>query len=225
MATKKLKLLIETSAVRAVLGDSTKDHVEHVKEQISGGKLWTSTYLRMEFIRRWFCDAVRIAFTIDQFRDVSDALVYLEQDFSPRNMKGNLAAMAKFLSNVGVMNNSVAAAKEMASVAVGWLRTFDLVFESRIPNTCHCQIGSKSPDVDYNRLFADLRTFYEEFLTPVTNCEVNNFLQLGNPRAKAVLLLADAKSMKLPVVRNLSDYRGAGVKITCKKSARRSAIP
>ena len=88
MATKIPKLLIESSSVRAVLGDSTKDHVKHVMEQIAGGRLYSSTYLRMEFIRRWFCDAARMAFTIDQFRDVSDALIYLEQGFSPREMKG-----------------------------------------------------------------------------------------------------------------------------------------
>jgi hypothetical protein len=220
MATKKTKFLIETSVVRAALGDSTRDHARHVGEQIQGGKLYTSVYLRMEFIRRWFCDAARMAFAIDQFRDVSDALVFLEQDFSPRNMKGNLAALARALRVRGVMDNSRAAAEEMASIAIAWLRSFDRLFESRIPNTCKCRIGARVPDVDYSRLFEDLRQFYEAFLTPVTDCEVNGFLQLQNPKARAQLLLADEKASRLSAAKQLASLRDEGRWITCKECAK-----
>jgi hypothetical protein len=84
----KTKYLIETSAVRPALGSSTTAHHQHFAEQVKGGSLWTSTYIRMEFIRRWFCDMVRIALTIEQCASVVDALVILEQDFSLCRARG-----------------------------------------------------------------------------------------------------------------------------------------
>ncbi len=80
----KTKYLIETSAVRPALGNSTAAHNQHFAEQVQGGSLWSSTYVRMEFIRRWFCDMVRMALTIAQCDDVAGRpCVILEQDFSP----------------------------------------------------------------------------------------------------------------------------------------------
>jgi hypothetical protein len=62
----KTKYVVETSAVRLALGNSTSAHNRHFAEQVQGGALWISTYNCMEFIRRWFCDMVRIALTIEQ---------------------------------------------------------------------------------------------------------------------------------------------------------------
>src|SRR4051812_44250841 len=47
---RKTKYLIETSIVRAALGDSTNPHNTHFQQQVAGGDLFSSIYLRMEFI-------------------------------------------------------------------------------------------------------------------------------------------------------------------------------
>ena len=81
---KSTKILVETSALRPALGQSTKRHEEHFRNATAGGHLGTSVYIRMEFIRRWICDLIRLALEVDQFESVDEALVYLEQDFRPR---------------------------------------------------------------------------------------------------------------------------------------------
>ena len=93
---KAKKYLIESSTVRSALGDAPPAHVEHLREAVRGGSLWTSVYIRMEYIRRNFCDDARMAFTIAMCTDVSSALNILEQDFKPRNVKGTVAAIAAF---------------------------------------------------------------------------------------------------------------------------------
>lgn len=213
----KSKYLVETSAVRPALGSSTTAHNRHFAAQVEGGSLWTSTYIRMEFIRRWFCDLVRIALTIEQCDDVADALVLLEQDFRPRSVKGTLAGIARLLQETGAIRNRRMAAEEVASAAVRWLKLFDKVFPGRIPNRCRCQIGGQTPQVDYNRLLDDLRAFYESFLTPVTDCEVNAFLDLGNPRGRTAVLLKDARVRRLAVGRRLADLRDHATWVTCKE--------
>ena len=180
----KTKYLVETSAVRPALGSSTPAHNQHFVEQVNGGSLWSSTYIRMEFIRRWFCDMVRIALTIEQCDDVATALVVLEQDFSPRSVKGTLAAIAQILRETGTIANKRMSVEEVGTQAIRWLKRFDKVFASRTPNVCKCQIGGRTPQVDYNHLLDDLRDFYESFLTPVTDCEVNGFLQFGHANGR-----------------------------------------
>jgi hypothetical protein len=213
----KTKYLVDTSAVRPALGDSTTAHNQHFAEQVKGGSLWTSTYIRMEFIRRWFCDLVRIALTIEQCDDVSDALIILEQDFSPRNVKGTLACVAHLLRETGAISNNRASAEEVASFAVRWLKLFDRVFPSRIANLCKCQIGGKTPQIDYNHLLDDVRTFYESFLTPVMDCEVNVFLEFANPRGRAPVLLEDAQVRQLTVGQRLADLTQHNTWVTCKE--------
>ena len=60
--------------------------------------------------------------TISMCSDVSDALIVLEQDFKPRNVKGALAVVAKFLRDRGSMNNTRQAAEELASSAIRMVR-------------------------------------------------------------------------------------------------------
>jgi hypothetical protein len=48
----KTKYLVETSVVWPALGSSTTAHNQHFTAMVKGGSLWTSTYIRMEFIRR-----------------------------------------------------------------------------------------------------------------------------------------------------------------------------
>src|SRR4051794_2850194 len=97
---KTKKYLIDTSSVRAATRDSTTAQSRHFDELTEGGALWTSTYIRMEFIRVWICQCALAAFTIAQCSTVSDALVILEQDFSPRKVKALVAMIATFLREV-----------------------------------------------------------------------------------------------------------------------------
>ena len=108
------KYLIDTSAVRAAIRQSTSDHNEHFSQEVRDGVLWTSFYIRMEFIRRWFCDLARIAFTIEMYSNVDYALISLEQDFSIRNVKGVLASLAIWLRDTGAIRNVHRSAEEVA---------------------------------------------------------------------------------------------------------------
>jgi hypothetical protein len=47
------KYLVETSAVPVALGESTTRHSSHIAEATADGELWTSLYVRKEFIARW----------------------------------------------------------------------------------------------------------------------------------------------------------------------------
>ncbi len=215
----KLKYLVETSAVRPALGSSTTAHNRHFAEKTAGGSLWSSTYIRKEFIHRWVCDMIRIAVTIEQCDNVSDALIILEQDFSPRNVKGTLAAVAQMLRETGALDNKRLAEEEVASLAIRWLKLFDKDLASRIANLCKCQIGGRTPAVDYNNLLDDLHSFHEEFRTPVLDCEVNAFLAFVDPSGRAASLLADPEVCELPVGQKLQQYAAKQTWVTCKECA------
>src|SRR5712692_6592412 len=76
MSKKKRKYLIETSAIPVALAESTPKHCQHFEEEIKDGELYSSIYIRMEFIRRWICEHIRIALTIAHFENVHDALTW-----------------------------------------------------------------------------------------------------------------------------------------------------
>jgi hypothetical protein len=179
------KFLIETSCTRPLIGTSTAEHCRVIKDAIGDGQKWSSVYIRMEYIRVWVCGWAYVAFQIEQSSSVSDTLYLLEQDFHIHKVKSSLAMIATYLQRAGTMTNTRAAAEEVASLALAILGDFDAAFASRINNACKCQIGSKNPTIDYNHLILDVHRFYQEFLTPVTNCEVNRYLQLQNPAGRA----------------------------------------
>ncbi len=97
------------------------------------------------------------------------------------------------------------------------MKQFDSVFAARVHNLCKCQIGGRTPQVDYNHLLDDLRDFYESFLTPVTDCEVNAFLQLDRRRGRARGLLEDAEVRKLQVGKRLAALAEENAWVTCKE--------
>jgi hypothetical protein len=211
------KFLIETSAVRPALGDSTARQCAHFQEQVRGGTLHTSGYIRMEFLRRWFCDTVGVALLLDRCANVSEALCLAEQDFRPRRIKGVLAVIEKYLREVGPLASGSAAAKEVGRLALRWLRCFDKVFPARIKNRCRCQIGSLTPQVTGIRLLEDLQAFRDAFLTPVTDCEVNAFLGFAAAEGRAAALLADKRVAALPVGKKLRALHDASTWVTCRE--------
>lgn len=212
---KKRKYLIDTSAVRPTLGESTPAHCAHFREQIADGDLWTSHYVRMEFMRLWFCEVIQLAIAIDYYDDVGAALIYLEQDFSQRSNKAIIAAISAFLRQIGPLKNTKQATEECASLALGWLAKFDQVFPRRTQNACGCQLGGRVPAVDYDHLLRDLRAFYVEFQKPITDCEVNAFLGLDRATGKAQPLLDDEAASKVKVVGNLQKFQSQRTHITC----------
>jgi hypothetical protein len=169
----------------------------------------------MEFLRRWFCDTVRVALLLDRFTDVSEALCVAEQDFRPRRLKAVLAVVQKYLRDVGPLRGGPAAAKEVGRLALRWLAHFDVVFPQRIRNVCRCRIGSLTPEVQGRRLLDDLRAFRDGFLTPVTDCEVNDFLGFASASGRARTLLDDAAVSALPVGKRLHALCEARAWINC----------
>ena len=217
--TKK-KYLIDTSAVRPALGFSTSQHCEHFRQVTKDGSLWTSVYIRMEFIRVWFCEFARIAFTIEHFNNVEQAMYFVEQEFSQRRNKSDIAGIGSFVNQIGPLRNCRAAAEEFASLAMRWLKTFDFVFPARIRNGCRCQIGGKTPNVDYNHFLADLHRFYEFFQTPVVDCEIKAALGLQKPMGRAANLIKDPKAENLGVVAALEKQKRDDSDVTCVECAR-----
>ena len=210
------KILVDTSALRPALGQSTKRHEEQFRNATADGHLWTSVYIRMEFIRRWVCDFIRLALEVDQFDSVDEALVYLEQDFSSRAVKGTVAVVATLLRENGAIQNRGTATEEIGRMAVGLLRHFDHVFKARIRNKCECQIGGRELKVDFDNLLEDLRDFYEQFRTPVLDCEVNSFLQFRKLHGRT-RKLTTPDTIKESAVKELNKFDAQGTWITCSE--------
>jgi hypothetical protein len=219
MAKKPEQFLVETSALRPALGDSTPRQCGHFREEVGGGRLFTSAYIRMEFLRRWVCDAIRLAVLIGQSSAVADALTVIEQEFRPRKLKSTLAVLGKFLREAGTLPNSRAVALEVGRLAVRWVQTFDEVFPTRVANRSRCRIGAMTPQVDFNCLLEDLVSFRDAFLTPITDCEVNAFLGFGTGRGRAAALLEDAGVAGLPVGERLRVLDESQTWITCRECA------
>jgi hypothetical protein len=137
----------------------------------------------MEFIRHWVCYFIRAALIIKQCDDVSNALYHLEQAFG-RGPKDALSMIQQHLLGCGSLS-SATSAEEIASLALRFLEKFDRVFPKSIENSCQCQIGGKSPAVDYNSILNDLYDFHESFLAPVQDCKINKFLK-SRQRAESV---------------------------------------
>jgi hypothetical protein len=220
MAGKKPKYLVDSAAVRPAIEKSTPQHFEEFRKATADGTLWSSTYVRMECIRLWICAYIRTAILIDSYHSVSAALVRIEQDFHGRRIKASMAVLADYLATRGVDHRPRAAAEEIGRLAVRWLQRFDKVFASRIPNSCKCQIGGSALQVDFDHLLPDLRSFYESFREPVTDCEVNAFLRLGARRGRTGRLLASDDVLKLRVGEQLARYRDQGSWITCTECSK-----
>lgn len=221
MSKSKSKALVETSAVRAKVGPTSPAHSKAFDEQTSSSVLYTSAYIRMEFIRRWICTAIEMASVISRYGNVSDALSYLEQSFSPRDVKAYIAVIAAVLESQGAISNSSASEEEFSRTAWHWLRRFDSLFPSRIQNRSHCKRGNKSfQGKSFATLTEDLAAFYKDFSTPITDCEVARFLALQNAYSNASKLLRVASSDEVKCLKSLEKYAQQGHPITCKECER-----
>jgi hypothetical protein len=215
MANKR-KYLIETSAVPVALGESTPSHCNHFVDAVADGTCWTSIYIRKEFLARWVCYYVRMAFAVDHFQDLASALYHLEQSFSIRDVKAGQHALAALLQQKGRIENTRTMAKELARLAVGTLRKFDRRFRSRTSNSCGCEIGGKELKVDFNDLFEDLRTFLR-LVDTVDDCPINSFLRLGRKGPSASLLNSPDVRQRTKSGENLTKLRAEQKWITCKE--------
>jgi hypothetical protein len=171
----KPQYLVETSALRPALGSPSHKHNQHFAEAVKDGDLYTSVYIRMEFVRHWICYFIRAALLVAQCGDMANALYLLEQAFG-RGAKDALALIQQQLMQCGSVTCDTSA-EEIASLAIQLIERFDSVFPRMVANSCQCEIGDKSPDVDYNTILSDLHKFHEEFLDPVQDCKINKFLK------------------------------------------------
>src|SRR5438132_12656204 len=95
--SRKVKYLIETSALEPALDLSTAKHNKHYKDSTREGALWSSTYIRKEFIRCWFCDFLHMAFVINLCTTVHEGILQLRQEFSIRKIKTYMLGVAQLL--------------------------------------------------------------------------------------------------------------------------------
>jgi hypothetical protein len=216
MSKKKPKYLIETSAIPPALGTTTPEYVRHFQVEVSGGTLFSSVFIRKEFLRRWICDTIRVALTLNQCDTWADALVHLEQDFG-RKPKGALDVIQHLLRRTGTIDNNEAALEEVGTLAWTWLKLFDRRFEAKINNKSQCQIGGRELKIDGDALLADLYAFYEEFQKPILDCKVNEFLDLANAKGVAKTLLENAKAKECDSVTNLQVLADTNTHVTCRE--------
>src|SRR5712692_5956794 len=100
--------LIETSALRPALGSPSQKHNQHFAKAVEGGDLYTSVYIRMEFVRHWICYFIRAAIYVYNCDTVAHALYLLEQAFG-RGPKDALSLIQHHLTNCGVLSNTLKA--------------------------------------------------------------------------------------------------------------------
>lgn len=215
---KDKKYLIETSAVPVALGESTPLHCRRFTNATADGNLWTSVYIRKEFIARWISYYIRMAFVTDHFRDLADAEFHLSQDFGIRDVKTGLHAVALILQTKGRITSSRGMAKELARLAIGELRKFDRRLKSRTQNQCGCQIGGKELRVDFNHLFDDLRAFLEA-QDEAQNCKITRFLGIGRPGRASALIADQTVRTQTKSGAKLAECIANGKPITCAKCA------
>jgi hypothetical protein len=209
------KYLVETSALRPALGSPSHKHNQHFSDAVRDGELFTSVYIRMEFVRHWICYFIRAALYFRQCDNVANALYHLEQDFG-RGPKDALSMIQQHLAGCGSLS-SATSAEEIASLAMRFLERFDNVFPKSIENSCRCQIGGNSPEVDYDSILHDLYAFYEAFLAPVQDCQINKFLR---SRRRAESLTKNEALAGLSAVKNLTDLQRRSKWITCTECRR-----
>lgn len=212
-----VKYLVETSAVPAALGLSTTAHRRHCDEAVRDGRQWTSIYIRMEFIRVFYCELAHMAFFISQRSSVRDSLVLLSNRFSIRKIKVDMIALGTLLEQRSAMHEPALAALEIARLANLWLKSFDRTFREKTPNQVGCLIGNKRPTIDYKTLLQDLNAFYEDFTENVPDCPINDFLGVGNAQGKAHELLGEEKPRRIDSVKQLAGLMEAGRRFSCDK--------
>lgn len=213
------RYLVETSLVRAALGQTTSAHYQHFQQEAADGELVTSAYVRMEFIRVWVCGAFEVAFVLAHFPSTADALVYLEQEFQQRKNKMVLAVLAAYLREAAPTNGQLAA-EDLVSLGGRLLEQFDAVLCARTPNACGCQRGIRELILDFNNLLASAGAFYRQFGTPVTDYALNAFLRLGDVDSPAAPLLNREDLAELTAVANLGRVAERRTHITCTECAR-----
>lgn len=216
----KTKYVIETSAVRGIVGPDTANHGKAVLEATADGTIYTSSYIRMEFIRRWICVAIRFTVLVNDHGSLKEALVRAEQSFSPRDVKAYLAFIAEWIGTPEVTKSETV--EELGRRIFHWIRRFDKELKSRVPNRSKCDRGeSKLELTDFADILAALHGFHEAFTTDRLNCKVNQFLDLGNPNSEASKLINSISDEELENVKAIkklaNDVQTKGETIRCKK--------
>lgn len=218
MPKKKKRYLVETSAVRAAIAETTPRHSRHFLEVTNDGELSTSLYIRMEFIRRWICYYLAVALKVDFFNNVRDALSFESETFSPRDLK-TLVHLVSVLYGNGKDVRGTEAAKEIIHIAVTTLHKFDRRFRSQTPNSCGCKRGGKALRPDFNNIFGDVREFLRAWASEKT-CGLESFLDLRKPSKASKLLKINSVSEGTSSGKYLAKFKETGQPITCKECAK-----
>ena len=171
----KKKHLIRTSAVLVALGESTPSHCTAFRGVVAGGNQDTSVYIRKEFLRRWICYYIRMAFEVDQCGSLEHAMQRLNQAFRYSQRQGaqsrNHRVVAREDADIELSGHGERAG---AARRRGTQEVRSGVSEQNDKRQ-RLQIGGKPLSVDFNHLFDDLRAFMAS-VGIVNDCPVNGFL-------------------------------------------------
>ncbi|TWU06242.1 hypothetical protein Pla52n_19630 [Stieleria varia] len=221
MGGKKRKILVETSAVRSLVGPTTSKHRSLFQDRYRDSRVYSSVYIRMEYVRRWVCSMITIALAVSRHRSVPEALVYLEQDFSIREVKSYLACVAEVLGQCGAMNDTRAAAEEIGRCAFHWAERFDRLLGSQIQNRSRCMRGNNQLQItSFETLMDELAQFHIRFSTPVFDCDVNDFLKMDDPRSQCHRLLDSLTEKEVSCLKTLREYVEKKTCVTCTQCER-----
>lgn len=222
---KDKRYLVETSAVLPALGYSSRPHNQHFADQVEGGSLVTSSYVRMETLRRWVCEIIEYAQMVEMSSSVSDAASFWKEAYGRKPKLQGFLDTALYRSGVKIEDaNTHGAATEIAQIALDLIELFDLRLKGRTTNTCGCQIGGMAVEVDGNDLLGTLSAFRSEFQKNVTDCPVNKFLQFRNPKGRSARIVGcehldrdqDARAVRQP----LKELYEAQKHVTCRECGR-----
>lgn len=212
---KANKVLVDTSLVPAAMKASTPDHCKEFRNTVGDANLFSSVYIRNEFLKRWVCSMIRFAHIASQCSSVKQFWFYVGQDYGGRNLKTHTFAMGLAAKSIGAAESPNELAEEFVHIVQGLVKKFDRVFNSMINNSCGCQIGGLPLKVDVDEWKVDTGAFYEKVMAKIEDCDVNRFVNLGAPVSNASKLLKDARSKKVVAAENMREIQNAGAKITC----------
>lgn len=224
MKMKPNTYLVETSAVPAAVGRTTSSHRRKLEETTEGARLASSTYIRKEWLRRWFVDYVYAAQVFEASRSVEDAWRLLAQRFSGRERAVYLNLLADLnlcRDHAADPANTRQVARKIAELALQLVWDFDDLFGLRITNASCCKIGDLQPPLDGNRLLASLAEFCQVFCEPVTNCEVNGFLDFANDKSTIRTIIdSELVARNKKFAEPLTTFQRNRVHITCRECGR-----
>jgi len=188
----KLKALVDSSAVLGVVcGELFPELASQLPRPSNDCHYWTSPYLRMEFLRRWIIDGIRLYITARQREaGIAGAIAYWSNGWGRRpTVVGHWAAIyanRKVRSDTTPQDET----EQFGRLVYTCARTYDLALGRMISTaSTGCKKGQLSFSHDWETIRDSLKDFFNRFTSDDFTCRLGQLLRLerGCPAARAFL--------------------------------------